>query len=289
MSKKLELCDLPQELLYDILIRIPDQNWLAFGLPDVNQSPSLTCKRWKALISSKSFWRRYHSYWHSKVPQQLFQSELPWQYFASISLNHIYEKNLILNVSGELTSSEEFIAQENRTLDEEHLMSPWPIYPFWKIWSSAGQGWKVVQGNDLPVNAQVFFLYPKVKPPPLDYFTHCFFTSYHSCSKEQTIDLQDILQCKQDFLLQKSRFQVQVKISQWYCFKGPCTLDLKVTFLDGKKQPIQDVVTYRSPLKELLYHWNYLEMDTQLSFHNVRYIKFFHGSTCNENIEDEHE
>ena len=201
------------------------------------------------------------------------------------SRNHIYEKNLLLNVSGELTSADELIAQENRTLDVEHLMSPWPIYPFWKIWSSAGQGWKVVQGNDFPVNSQVFVLYPKVKPPPLDYFTHCFFTSYHSCSKEQTIDFA--LKCKKDFLLQKQRFQVQVKISQWYCFKGPCTLDLKVTFLDDKKQPIQDVVTYRSPSKELLYHWNYLEMDTQLSFHNVRYIKFYHGSTCNENIEDE--
>ena len=194
---------------------------------------------------------------------------------------------MLLNVSGELTSADELIAQENRTLDVEHLMSPWPIYPFWKIWSSAGQGWKVAQGNDFPVNSQVFVLYPKVKPPPLDYFTHCFFTSYHSCSKEQTIDFA--LKCKKDFLLQKQRFQVQVKISQWYCFKGPCTLDLKVTFLDDKKQPIQDVVTYRSPSKELLYHWNYLEMDTQLSFHNVRYIKFYHGSTCNENIEDEHE
>ena len=84
MSKKLELCDLPQELLYDILVRIPDQNWLAFGLTDVNQPPSLTCKRWKALISTKNFWRRYHSYWQSKVPQKLFQSEQPWQYFASI-------------------------------------------------------------------------------------------------------------------------------------------------------------------------------------------------------------
>ena len=84
MSKKLELCDLPQELLYDILVRIPDQNWLAFGLSDVNQPPSLTCKRWKALISTKNFWRRYHSYWQSKVPQKLFQSEQPWQYFASI-------------------------------------------------------------------------------------------------------------------------------------------------------------------------------------------------------------
>ena len=169
-------------------------------------------------------------------------------------------------------------------------MSPWPSYPFWKIWSSAGQGWKVLNGKDFPINAQVFVLYPHLKRPTPKDFSRCFFTSYHSCSKEQTIDLKDrYMLNKPDFLLQKSSFQVTVKISQWYCFKGPCTLDLKVTFLDGQKQPVQDVVTYRSPLKELLYHWNYLEMCTQLSLANVRYIKFYHGSTCNENIEDEDE
>ena len=108
-SKLVKLNDLPQELLCDILIRIRDQDWLAFGVPDIKNPPALTCKRWHALISTQSFWRRYHSYWRSGLPQHLFRINMPWQYFASIRVHHIYERNLVVNPSGEWTDPEEFI------------------------------------------------------------------------------------------------------------------------------------------------------------------------------------
>ena len=209
------------------------------------------------------------------------------------SVNHIYEKNLLLNSSGEKTSPEELVAQENRSLDEEFIMSPWPNYPQWKIWSSGGQGWKVLSnGAEYPVNPKVFETYPQLKKMKKEDLSTHFFTSYHSCSKEQVLDLISICRARDndglpDALWQKSNYQVRVKISEWFCFVGPCTLDLKVTFLNSEKKAVQDVVTYRSPKKELQKHWNYLEMVTQICLSNVRYIKFYHGGTCNENIEDE--
>lgn len=194
-------------------------------------------------------------------------SEIRLEFFHRVS--HKYQQNLLKNASGELTSETELALQETRALDEDFLMSPWPEYPFWKIWSSAGEGWKVKMCKDP------------------EKFTIYFFTSYHSCTKEQLIDLEDHF--PNDRLLFRSDMQTNLSVEQWYKFTGPCTLDLSIDLLDkhrGKLDRIEKFIVYKHP-GEAQEVWKNLSFTLTRSFKDVRYLKFYHGGTCDEVIEDE--
>ncbi len=262
MSKSSDFGALPNEILTLIFFHVKDQKWLSFA--------SLVCKRWYKILANKSFWVQYHKTRRSNVPNDIFKNDsIPWQYLASITPDSKFACNLLQNVSGELTTEAEFQAQNSRSLDEEYLMQPWPNYPFWKIWSSAGEGWKVKESLDS------------------ERFPICFFTSHYSCTKEQSVDLHQVFQSNP--VLFRSDYQVTVYIGQWYKFSGPCTLDVKIDFRDCEENlldRIEEHRIYRYP-GESLGQWRCYEAQKTKCLKGVRYLSFYHGSTCEENFDDE--
>lgn len=169
-----------------------------------------------------------------------------------------------------MTSKDELEAQDNRSLDAEYLMSPWPNYPHWHIWSSAGQGWKVHQNVD-----RDFPIY--------------FFTSYGSCTKEQTIDLYQLF--PQDQILFRENVTVFAQVEQWYKFIGPCTMELWLKLVNEANEEIQECGKYKShnQFSEAQNQWKLEEETFCINLYGIRYIKFYHGATCNDNLEDEEE
>ena len=175
-----------------------------------------------------------------------------------------YNQNLMKNISGELASKEELIRQDNRATDEEYLMSPWPEYDFWKIWSSAGEGWKVKRDSN-------------------DKFKSYFFTSYYSCCKEQWINLHEIFHEKCVF---HQDFKVVITISEYFKFKGPCNLELKLGLMDEKRRWLDKFeleTIYRDYPQET---WQYAEFKQEVSLKNIKFLKFYHGSTSFEHFDD---
>jgi len=254
---------LPEEILILLFCHTADQNWLAFS----EQPPYLVCKKWHKILTSKSFWCHFHRFWNSNLPYNRSKIDhIPWKLVASIMVNHKFNQNLLKNISGELTSSEEFHAQENRALDSEYLMSPWPNYPFWRIWSSAGQGWKVIKGNEF------------------DEFSYWFFTSYHSCSKEQIVPLE-ILGLK----LPLKNHTVVITVSQWFKFLGPCVLDLSLTLIGQNKDILSKTTDRRRYKDEVIGKWTEAKLSHTTNLSEVKFLKFYHGSTCDLVLEDEEE
>ena len=141
-----------------------------------------------------------------------------------------------------------------------YLMSPWPKYPFWKIWSSAGQGWKVIKGDKL------------------DPFPCWFFTSYHSCSKEQSklIDLEDI-----GIKFPMKNYQITITLGQWFKFLGPGVLDLSLTVNDVR------IKTRKSYKNEVIGQWTEAKLSHTTTIKDLKILKFYHGSTCDVVLEDE--
>ena len=104
----------------------------------------------------------------------------------------MFNCNIIKNPSGELTSEEELQLQNSRYIDEEYLTVPWPNYPYWRIWSSGHSGWKVLKYSEESqmINPKVYWNHQVLRGKNLR-FPVCFYTSYHSCTKDQKIDLND--------------------------------------------------------------------------------------------------
>jgi len=145
-------------------------------------------------------------------------------------------------------------------------MSPWPNYPFWRIWSSAGQGWKVIQGNKL------------------DKFPCWFFTSYHSCSKEQIVPLENL-----GLKFTSKNYTVEVTIEQWFKFLGPCVMDLSMTLIGQNQEIVKKITTRRRYKDEVIGKWNKAKLSLTTTLYEVKFLKFYHGSTCDLVLEDEEE
>ena len=180
---------LPNEILIEILCKVSDQEWLAFG------PLRLVCKKWYTILSSKKFWKIYHSKSRSKIPSLFFYSETyDWSHIANFkAASDLFGVNLVKNGSGELTTEEEFLAQNSRIVNEEFLTVPWPNYLHWRIWSSGSLGWKVIKSPELrkpKINPKAYLNHPSLENQNV-MFPFCFFTSDHSCTKDQIIDLQE--------------------------------------------------------------------------------------------------
>ena len=145
-------------------------------------------------------------------------------------------------------------------------MSPWPIYPHWRIWSSAGQGWKVRKGDKF------------------DKFPCWFFTSYYSCSKEQIVPLENL-----GLKLPLKDYFVVVTISQWFKFVGPCVLDLSMTLMGQNKEIINKISTRKKYNDEGIGKWTEAKLSHTTNLNEVKFLKFYHGSTCDSVLEDEEE
>ena len=104
----------------------------------------------------------------------------------------MFNYNIIKNPSGELTSERELQLQNARYIDEEYLTVPWPNYPYWRIWSSGHAGWKVLKYSEESqmINPKVYLNHQDLRGKNLR-FPVCFYTSYHSCTKDQKKDLND--------------------------------------------------------------------------------------------------
>ena len=68
---------LPNEILIEILCKVSDQEWLAFG------PLRLVCKKWYTILSSKKFWKIYHSKSRSKIPSLFYSETYDWGHIAN--------------------------------------------------------------------------------------------------------------------------------------------------------------------------------------------------------------
>jgi hypothetical protein len=145
-------------------------------------------------------------------------------------------------------------------------MSPWPRYPHWRIWSSAGQGWKVIKGTNA------------------DKFPVCFFTSYHSCCKEQTVDLEEL-----GLKFSMKNYTVEITLKQWFKFVGPCVMDLSMKLISENQQ--QSITTRRkyNYKDQKIGIWTEAKLIHTTNISGLKFLKFYHGSTCDLVLEDEEE
>jgi hypothetical protein len=299
-NTKMDFSRLPEELLIEILLRIEDQSWLSNGIvqkiggQNSQYPPNVVCKQWCRILTSGHFWRLYHRFWSGQEPP----SHLPdhWVYLSSIcAKNNWFEKNLLKNVNGELTTSKEFHAQDNRIVTPEGLVEPWPEYQHWIISGSAGQGWKVEQNHSpkkpLQINPNTFERHPEFKEHNLK-FPSWYFTSYHSCTKKQLINLEDFFggpKVARQRLFDKKP-ELIIKFGQWYCMRGPCKIDLTLKFMTSSNHELIEVgaSAINNNAIDIPNQWRYLEciLVTE-DFMGTEKLVCYHGATCNEVIGNE--
>ena len=123
--------ELPNELLEHILYNV-DQDTLRLNCVAV-------CTKWKQIIHSVPFWKRYHNYWCSPsvldpssypssktaninfIPEYMFDGDYEWALFSYINPHkNPYQRNLLKNPDGNLVSTNEFHMQENRYFEGQY-------------------------------------------------------------------------------------------------------------------------------------------------------------------------
>ena len=115
---------LPNEILEHILYNV-DQETLRLKCIDV-------CNKWRNIIQSVQFWKRYHRYWYSHIlsnaisypflkgsssyiPEDMFRGDYDWILFSYINpQENPFQRNLLRNSDGNQVSTEEIQVQGNR-------------------------------------------------------------------------------------------------------------------------------------------------------------------------------
>ena len=120
--------NLPNELLEHILYNV-DQETLRMKCIEVS-------KKWRNIIQSVQFWKRYHRYWFSPrisnpspypflkgssdIPEEMFLGDYDWILFSYINpKENPFQRNLLRNSDGYEVSKEEIQLQENRYYEGE--------------------------------------------------------------------------------------------------------------------------------------------------------------------------
>ena len=155
-------------------------------------------------------------------------------------------------------------------------MEPWPTYPHWQILSCAGDGWKIERSEEgtsmlkLAISpkekvTEVCFVWLKsnysefsmhncinlisnaiscnsIKVLKLIFFqSHlysfgCYVGSFHSCSKEQVIDLVE--NGFDPEILDNPDFLFQISSEEWYTVTGSACFEMSFALLDEQKNVI---------------------------------------------------
>ncbi|EFX70375.1 hypothetical protein DAPPUDRAFT_300481 [Daphnia pulex] len=208
----------------------------------------LVCKQWNSIITDPLFWKHKTASENKKWPNVPRNKHIPWSFYASVYLDNPIGRNLILNPSG-----------------RDKLKH-------WIVLSKGGDGFAYesppVGSNEVPVEAQNESKLVE---------NACFATSYHSCSKEQIIDLsalrippEVIKQCKP-----------KIHIKDWYAgrFDCGCVYECVFSLLDEAKNVI-DEFKFRATINQWEgREWHKVEHCFSEYPDNVRFIKFYHGGT----------
>lgn len=162
----------------------------------------LVCKQWNSIITDPLFWKHKTALEIKKWPSVPRNEHIPWSFYANIYLHNPIGRNLIRNPNGKgiyfLFSALIFhICNFEMFILYFKLVNPDKL-KHWKVLSKAGDGFAYEHppaGSDsVPLEAENDSKLVE---------NACFSTSYHSCSKEQIIDLsalgispEVIKQCK---------------------------------------------------------------------------------------------
>lgn len=203
----------------------------------------LVCHWWKHLIDNEV--------WRLKVSREKYKSlkavdpkrKLPWFVYYVICAKDPFEKNVLKN----------HCAQDSLT--------------YWDILSNGGDEWAIEdppQGADALPQSEEF-----------GNFTSCFATSYHSCSKEQVVDL--LSEGMNSKVLDE--FQPIVEVSEWYAgrFDCGCLYEMNCELLNERAEPLTDFICRESVEQWEGGAWHKVSHVFQSYGPGVRFIKFYHG------------
>ncbi|KZS17636.1 F-box only protein 2 [Daphnia magna] len=229
-----------RELVALILTQVDYQSLIA--------SCRLVCKQWNSIITDPLFWKHKTVSENRKWPSLPRECNIPWSFYASVYIYDTVDRNLIRNPNGKYRL--------------QH----------WIVLSKAGDGFAFEQP---PVGSDIVPLEAENDCKLVE--NACFATSYHSCSKEQIIDLSalgffpDVLkQCKPN-----------IYFKDWYAGRFDCGCVYECTFslLDEAKNVIDDF-QFRTSINQWEgREWHKVEHCFKEYPESVRYVKFYHGGT----------
>ncbi|XP_066999154.2 F-box only protein 44 isoform X2 [Anabrus simplex] len=200
----------------------------------------LVCQIWKQVIDTDVWRLKINNETYRLLQTCAARTKYPWIIYFWICKRNPFWRNLLKNHCGQD--------------DQEH----------WTIITSGGNGWQV---EDPPTGADAL-------PRELGY-TSCFATSYHSCSKEQLIDLYS--EGCPPYIM--DNLQPCIEVSEWYTGRFDCgsIYELRVALLNAKEDEVADY-SVRKTIKQ----WEGRQWKKVVhKFYNygpgVRYIRFYHG------------
>ena len=145
--------------------------------------------------------------------------------------------------------------------------------------SSAGVGWKVqsiTSVASLKKNQSLAALKPK----------SCYKASYHSCSKQQVIDLVEDAGIPEE-ILYHSKLDFGIDCSEYFQPVGPCKYEMHITLLSEDNRVVQNAICSENSGDLSMEYQNGVWGHARRAFvvggaDRVRYIKFLHGGTSYE-------
>eukprot|EP00092_Neocalanus_flemingeri_P068822 GFUD01084215.1.p1 GENE.GFUD01084215.1~~GFUD01084215.1.p1 ORF type:complete len:306 (+),score=69.84 GFUD01084215.1:99-1016(+) len=252
--------DLPSELLEEILLRIDSRILLPL---------SGVCSQWSDIIYSIQFWKRKLDYLGIHLPKEVLQNpNLSWKFFYSIVLNNQgipYQKNLIVNGSGELENEKAKLNDGNR--NEEDFDESW--FKSWNTLSSGGQGWRLLKS--LP---------PRSMPQEVEHNSY-FATSNFSCTKEQFLSLTEN-GLDSEIL---DNFQPDIEIEEFYSKSENhgAIYDIQVCLLDGCGNVLGKAFSFRKNMEaEDEDSWRKVTHTFKDYGVGVRFVKYYHGGMAED-------
>lgn len=145
------------------------------------------CKQWRFIVDDPLFWKHKCERDGQHWPHVPLTNEIPWNFYASIYVHKPLGRNLIKNPNGKGTLQSLLLL---------HLSSCFfclcgtfsDKLEHWNVLSRGGDGFAFEQP---PAGADTV---PQEAAEDNDVAgeSSCFATSYHSCSKEQIIDLDQL-------------------------------------------------------------------------------------------------
>jgi len=254
------LDELPLDILEEIFLRIDPRILLSFASVSSN---------WYNIIHSVNFWKRRTNYIGIHLPREVLQNDnLPWNFYHSLCLNYKfvpYQKNLLVNGSGELETNEDIFNDGNR--NEEDFNEAW--FASWNTLSSGGNGWRLFR-----------CIPPKTIPKEVGQVTY-FATSNFSCTKEQWVSLADN---GVDSTIVDT-FQPDINIEEFYSKSRDhgATYEMQVCLLDGCGNVVGKSFTFRDDMEEEdTDSWRKVSHTFKDYGVGVRYIKFYHGGMASD-------
>jgi len=205
----------------------------------------LVCKNWNALISNRYFWKKKALVESKHWPNVPLDNTIPWTLYANIYLNEPFERNLIKNPCGK------------KKLEN------------WSILSEGGDKFTIEQppsgSEKIPHDANL----------ENDLDDSCFATSFHSCSKEQTIQLSRLGLTPEVM----DDYKPCITFTDWYAgrFDCGCVYECQFLLLDKSKKIIEKF-EHRTTIKQWQGNtWHKVSHRFTDYSAGVRFVKFYHG------------